>query len=134
MSKPTTKVNEGVTKFLDELQHPLRKEIELLRQSILNANTELSENIKWNGPNYHVQGDDRVTMKIHPPKQIQLIFHRGAKVLEQPEHRLVNDTSGILNWKANDRAVATIKSLKDVTSMQSDLTRIVNEWIVASAK
>ena len=33
-------------------------------------------------------------MRIHPPKQLQIIFHRGAKVLAQPEKRLVDNDEG----------------------------------------
>lgn len=80
MTTQKLKMNEEVTRFLDELNHPLRDEIEQLRKNILAANDRLTENIKWNGPNFCFDGEDRITMRIHPPKQIQLIFHRGAKV------------------------------------------------------
>lgn len=127
-----TKLNPEVTKFLDGLDHPLREVIESLRKEILNASAGLSENIKWNGPNYVSKGNDRITMKIHPPKQIQLVFHRGAKVLEQPPQRLINDDSGILVWKANDRAVAGFKSEKDVNENKAALGKIVKEWVKVS--
>ena len=51
-------LNSAVTKFLDELNHPFREEIELLREIILSAETGLDENIKWNGPNYSIQDKD----------------------------------------------------------------------------
>lgn len=125
--------NEEVTNFLDNLNHPLRNEIEMIRQIILNSNPKLIENIKWNGPNYCDESEDRITMRIQPPKQIQLIFHRGAKVLEQPQSRLINDESKLLAWKANDRAVATFKTLADINSNQSTLREIVNEWVKAAS-
>ncbi len=106
--------------------------IEQLRHQILSANAGLSENIKWNGPNYCFEGEDRITMKIHPPKQIQLIFHRGAKALEQPDQRLIGDAPGFLAWKANDRAVASFKSLEDISVHSPALTRVVNEWLEAT--
>ena len=84
MAAKATKLNPEVTSFIDELNHPLEKEITQLRQDILGSNNGLSENIKWNGPNYCFEGDDRITMRVQPPKQIQLIFHRGAKVKELP--------------------------------------------------
>ncbi len=46
------KLNSKVTDFLDELNHSFRKEIEALRIYILSANDNLTENIKWKGPNY----------------------------------------------------------------------------------
>lgn len=125
--------NEEVTIFLDNLVHPLRNEIEVLRQIILNSNPKLTENIKWNAPNFCYDGEDRITMRIQPPKQIQIIFHRGAKVLEQPKSRLINDESKLLAWKANDRAVATFKTLADINSNQSALREIVNEWVKAAS-
>jgi hypothetical protein len=122
-------MNDQVTIFLDELKHPLRTEIELLRTIILNTNNEIVENIKWNGPNYVYAGIDRITMRIQPIKNIQLIFHRGAKVLEQPQHKLIEDSSGLLLWKTNDRAIATFKNLEDINAHSSSLADIVNTWL-----
>ncbi|HEX8277932.1 MAG TPA: DUF1801 domain-containing protein, partial [Segetibacter sp.] len=76
-----SRLNIEVTEFLDDLHHPLRAEIEQLRLTILNADGRITENIKWNGPNYCFENEDRITMRIHPPKQIQLIFHRGVRKL-----------------------------------------------------
>lgn len=132
MSDKAIRLNEEVTKLLDDLNHPLKREIAQLRQNILSANKGLSENIKWNGPNYCYNGEDRITMRIQPPKQIQLIFHRGAKVLEQPKNRLVDDNSGLLTWRANDRAVAAFKNMEDITATKFSLTRIVNQWLDAT--
>ena len=78
-----------VSTFLDELKHPFRMEIEKLREIILNSDARISENMKWNGPNYIVNNEDRITMRVQPPKQIQLIFHRGAKVLEIPKEKII---------------------------------------------
>lgn len=134
MAKKENHKNAEVTQFLEELNHPFRKEIEALRMVLLTANPELTENIKWNGPNYCYKGEDRITMKIQPPKVIQLIFHRGAKVLTQPENKLIEDNSGVLSWKGNDRAVATFNNIDDITSHKKDLIQIVNKWIAATAR
>lgn len=75
-------LNPEVTAFLDVMNHPLRDLIENLRRVILTAGLDLVEGIKWNGPNYSLNGEDRITMRIHPPKQVQLVLHRGAKVKE----------------------------------------------------
>ena len=79
--------NSEVTNFLDGQSHPLRENIEMLREIILGSNSEISENIKWNGPNYCFEEQDRISMRINPPKQLQLIFHRGAKKIAQPAGR-----------------------------------------------
>lgn len=91
MAKQTANLNSEVTNFLDELSHPLRNEIEFLRNCILLTNKNLTESIKWNAPNFCINDEDRITMRIHPPKQIQLIFHRGAKVQALPKSNLIAD-------------------------------------------
>jgi hypothetical protein len=126
------KLNIGVTQFLDDANHPLRTEIELLRNVILSTNDALVENIKWNGPNYCFNREDRITMKIHPPKNIQLIFHRGAKKLEQPKEKLIQENSLFLIWKENDRAIATFNNMADIKAAETDLIDIIKKWIDAT--
>ncbi len=121
-----------VTSFLDLDKHPFRVEIEKLREVILSSNKGLTENIKWNGPNYSIKDQDRITMRINPPKQLQLIFHRGAKVLDAPKTKLITEDFGILVWKGNDRAVATFKNMNDIVSREKELKQIVKDWIKAA--
>ncbi|WP_089684002.1 DUF1801 domain-containing protein [Catalinimonas alkaloidigena] len=123
-------LNLEVTEFLDTLHHPLRKEIELLREIILEAGSSLSENIKWNGPNYSVDDQDRITMRVHPPKQLQLIFHCGAKKQEQPKERIIQTDSNLITWKENDRAVVTFKNMFEIKNGKTDLSSIVNLWLL----
>lgn len=125
--------NSEVTQFLDGLKHPLRAEIEQLRHCILQADKRLTENTKWNGPNYCIDGEDRITMRVQPPGQVQLIFHRGAKVKQQPAERLVKDDSGLLAWKENDRAVASFRSMADIDRAEAALTKVVQDWIRATS-
>ncbi len=124
--------NPQVTRFLDELNHPFSAEIEALRQVILAAPADLAENIKWNAPNYTCQGQDRFTMRIMPPaKQVQLIFHRGAAKLPQPPQRFIQDDSGLLVWKENDRAIATFRSLAEIEARQHSLSSLLAAWVRA---
>jgi hypothetical protein len=128
--KPTG--SEEVTLFLANLTHPLMAEIQLLRQMILSANPILTEHIKWNAPSFCQDGEDRITMRVHPPKQIQLIFHRGAKVQELPKNPIIVEKTGILAWKTTDRAVATFENLTEIASKKSVLVEIINDWLAAT--
>ena len=79
-------LNREVTDFLDELNHPFRNEIEQLRRYIISANTALTENIKWNGPNYSIHNEDRITMRIQPPKkqvQFQVMWSKIVGVFHK---------------------------------------------------
>lgn len=124
--------NIEVTIFLDKQNHPFRSEIETLRLIILGANKQITENIKWNAPNYCFAGEDKITMRIQPSKQVQLIFHRGAKAKEPPKDKLLKEDFGILAWKANDRAIATFKNMQEIENYKAALTKIVTEWINVS--
>lgn len=133
MIKQTANLSHEVSDFLDQQKHPFRNEIELLRTIILTVNNKLTENIKWNGPNYSFESEDRITMRIQPPAaQVQLIFHRGAKKQEQPKNKLIANTSKLLTWKENDRAVITFKSMKDIEDFRLELSDIISEWINSS--
>ena len=127
-------INSEVTDFLNELNHPFRKEIELLRNVVLSPDTNLTENIKWNGPNYCFDNEDRITMRIQPTtsKQIQLIFHRGAKKHEQPTDKMIASKSKMLVWKENDRAIASFKNRQDIDNAKAELTEIIKQWISAT--
>ena len=127
----SAKKNKEVTQFLDDQNHPFRSEIEVLRLLILNTNLELTENIKWNGPNYSFAEQDRITIKIQPPKNIQIIFHCGAKVKEQPKGKLIKNDFGLLIWKENNRAVATFNSMQEIKKNAVQLSSIVKEWIAS---
>jgi len=126
------RLSPEVTVFLDTLNHPLREESELLRRIIVHSNLDLDEGIKWNGPNYSIHGEDRVTLRVGSPKQLQVIFHRGAKKKEQPEERLLDEEYGVLQWKENDRAIASFYSLEDVQTNSEILQEIIVKWIEAT--
>ncbi|PXY45558.1 DUF1801 domain-containing protein [Flavobacterium hydrophilum] len=129
MVKQSNKSSE-VTEFLNQLSHPFRNEIEELRGYILASNKDLTENIKWNAPNYCFENEDRMTMRIQPmTTKVQLIFHRGAKKQEQPKDRLIANISKMLVWKENDRAIITFKNFHEIENGKDELEKIINEWI-----
>ena len=72
-------------------------------------------------------------MKIQPPKLIQIIFHRGAKVKAQPETKLIQDHSGLLTWRENDRALAAFKNLDEIENKELVLSQIIEDWIDATS-
>lgn len=134
MANSKNGLNEQVTIFLDNLRHPLRQEIEQLRIEILHTDKGLTENIKWNAPNYCFENEDRITMKIHPQNAVHLIFHCGAKVRQSSKEKLIQDQSGLLQWKGNDRAIATFKNVEDIKNRQAEIRKVITDWISAPSK
>lgn len=68
----TKYLNSDVSKFLDEQKLLFRNEIELLRNYILTANNELTENLKWNGTSYCFDKEDRITMRVQSTTVVSL--------------------------------------------------------------
>lgn len=122
-----------VTQFLDTLHHPYRAEIDALRRVILAADSRLHESVKWNAPSYAIGEMDCFTMRILPPKrQVQLIFHRGAKPQSPPAERLIADPLGLLAWKGNDRAVMTFSDMAAIESSATAIGSLIRAWIAAA--
>lgn len=127
-------MNKEVSEFLDNLNHPFRKEIEALREIILDSHPDIGENIKWNGPNYTVNGHDRITIKVNPTKSFHLILHTGAKVQQQPAKKILENDYGILIWRSNDRAIADFKKAGDFTKVSVQISEIVKNWLEKTSK
>ena len=125
-------LNPEVTKLIESQNHPMEDVINSIRMLILTANSSLSENIKWNGPNYSFNEQDRFTLRTQPVNKLQLIFHRGAKVKAQPTERLIKDERGLLTWKENDRAIFEVESIEDVNNNKKYIQFLINEWVKVS--
>lgn len=120
-----------VEAFMQALDHPLKPLIARVRAIVLGSNGEITEQIKWNAPSFCYGGDDRVTLRLHPPQQLQLIFHRGAKVRESDRFSFV-DNSGLLQWITTDRATVTLRSLEEAEAHEAALAQLVDRWMVAT--
>lgn len=121
---------QQVADFLENLDHPLKKEIEEVRKIILQADESLTEHIKWNAPSFCHHGDDRRTFNLQGNGFFWLIFHRGAKVKDdKPKTPLFADTTGLLHWQDTDRAVVKFTDMKDVAAKKEDLMKTIQTWL-----
>jgi hypothetical protein len=126
--KPSTA--EQVKKYIEELEHPLKKELLTVRAIILQANPAITECIKWNTLSYYCNGDFAT---FHPREQncVQLILHNGAKVKNTDLKKAVKDEANLLQWLAKDRA--TIKlTVADIDQHKAALAQLINDWIAAT--
>lgn len=119
----------AVTEFLDQSNLQRRPEIELLREVILETCPNLFESIKWNGPNYSDDGKDRISMRIFPNNQLQLILHLGAKSTKSVEPSRIPDSLGLLIWKSADRALMDFPNSDRILSTKTSLAEIIQNWI-----
>ena len=123
--------NEEVDRFMKTIDHPLKKVVELVRHAILDANSQITEQIKWNAPSFCYNGDDRITFNLRAKDSIQLIFHRGAKTRHDKEFHF-EDSSALLVWITSDRAIVKLVNEKDAKAKKAKLTKLVSQWMKAT--
>jgi len=124
-----TKRAGDVGEFMRELDHPLKRDIETVRQIILNIDPGISEAIKWNAPSFRTT-DFFATVNLRSREFVQLIFHTGAKVKGAATTGIgIADPAGLLEWLAKDRCLVTLGVGKDVQTRRAAFEAIVREWI-----
>ena len=122
--------HEQVVEFLNHLEHPLKKEIEEVRDIILGANECIKEQIKWNAPSFCFNNEDRVTFNLQGKGFFRLIFHCGPKKSEHEGNgALFEDNTGLLEWVAADRAIIKFTDRSDVEANREKLAAVVTKWI-----
>lgn len=123
--------SEQVAAFLTQLEHPFKSEILEVRDLILQARPELTEQIKWNAPSFCFKGEDRITFNLQGKQFFRLIFHFGAKkkVRSAP---ILQDETGLLTWLDFDRATVTFTDMADVKQKEKDLIAVINKWLAAN--
>ena len=132
---PAPSGTEQVKEFIQTSKHPLKKALEEIREIILGTDKRITEHIKWNAPSFCFNGDDRITFNLSKNDRILLIFHRGAKVKDgKSKEPLFEDTTGMLEWLAHDRAVVKIQTIEEVAGKKAVLTKIVKRWLSATTE
>ncbi len=132
---PAPSGTEQVKEFIQTSKHPLKKALEEIREIILGADKRITEHIKWNAPSFCFNGDDRITFNLSKNDRLLLIFHRGAKVKDsKSKEPLFEDTTGMLEWLAHDRAVVKIQTIEEVAGKKAVLTKVVKRWLSATTE
>lgn len=110
---------DQVIRYMDALDHPLKKEVETIRMIIKKSNPRLNERIKWNAPSYYYI-EDIVTFGPVKPDQVLLVFHHPF---------IVKITSTLLEGDYKDRRLVYFGNMKTIRSNKKELERIINELI-----
>jgi hypothetical protein len=123
-----------VAEFIQTTSHPLKPAVEQVRDIILSVDKAITEHIKWNAPSFCFDGDDRITFNLSKNDRILLIFHRGAKVKDSKNQEpLIEDTTGLLEWLAPDRAVIKFQSIEDVADKKAAFKKVVKLWLASTS-
>lgn len=123
-----------VPAFLDQLSHPLKPAIALLRTTILGLDPRVREEIKWNAPSFRIS-DHFATInlgrktKARPHEHVMLVLHRGARAKAPKARPAIADPTGLLQWLGTDRAVMTFHATSEVEHQQQAIAAVITEWI-----
>ena len=120
---------QAVDEFMRTLEHPSKKLIEAIRNSILNADRSINEGIKWNSPSF-LTNEHFATMNLREKSGIGIILHLGAKKRDLPAGGIhIDDPSKLLKWLGKDRAMMVFASLGDFSRTSDACERIIKQWI-----
>jgi len=125
----SSQTDPAVVDFLRKLDHPLKREIEAVRQIILGVSPEIHEGIKWNGPSFRT-ADYFATVNLRAKDRVQVILHKGAKVKDNTTQQVrIADPGGLIKWLAADRCLVTLGAGQEIEANRTALESIVREWI-----
>src|SRR5262245_39403458 len=120
--------SEAVERYMAALVHPLKSEVETLRQIILKADTRISEGIKWNAPSFYCD-DWFATFDLRSMSWVQIVLHHGTKTKAPRERPHLKDAGKIVKWITNDRCVARFVSGAGMAAEAPGFTRVVTDWV-----
>lgn len=113
-----------VAQYMQQLEHPLKAEMEALREIIKKTNPAISERIKWNAPSYYVK-EDFLTFNHRKLDQVHLIFH----------HYLIAEiNSPLLEGDYIGRRMVYFKNMEAINKNKVELERIISELIFLMKK
>lgn len=118
-----------VEAFMRTLEHPLRDDIEAVRQILLGVDPSIEEAVKWNAPSFRT-ADFFATFHLRSQDQVQLVFHTGAKAKATAVSGIeIADPAGLAAWRANDRCVVTLGAGSEIATRRAAFEAFVREWL-----
>lgn len=132
----TPRTAPEVYTYLENLEHPQKPTLMLLRQLILDVDPEIHEGIKWNAPSFRTS-DWFATLNLRArsgEQHVWLILHTGAKQKASPDAAAaIPDPAGLLEWLGKDRAVVTFTDTADIANKREPLQAILRAWVARLA-
>jgi hypothetical protein len=108
-----------VDAFFARLQHPLKDEMQAVRDIIRGASAKIEEDVKWGGPSFDCK-EPFATFNPRLTDCVAVIFHGGERL---------TDDSGLLEPGPKGRAYAKFRSMAEVNKHKSTLTKLTKQWV-----
>jgi uncharacterized protein YdhG (YjbR/CyaY superfamily) len=110
---------ETVDEFMAKLDHPLKAEVQALREIIKGVNPKITEQVKWVAPSFSYK-DYIATFNLRTDKHVHLIFHNPA---------IASIHSEILEGDYADRRMAYFTDMADVQAKKAAVEYVVSELV-----
>jgi hypothetical protein len=110
---------ELLNDWMQQLEHPLKAEIDKVRTIIKQSNSSIKERIKWNAPSYY-STEDIVTFNHRATQHVHLIFHHPS---------IVKIKSALLEGDYKDRRMVYLPDMKAINQNKKELQRIIQESV-----
>jgi hypothetical protein len=121
--------SKAVSAFMLALDHPFKKEVEVLRRIILGSDPSIAEGIKWKAPSFRTT-EYFATMHLRAKGGIGVVLHLGAKVRASSSPKVeIRDPTRLLQWMGADRAMVIFADAKEIGSRRRAFEAVVKEWI-----
>jgi len=117
---PDISRTDAVDKFLLELSHPLKVEIEALRSIIKGVSKDINEEVKWKAPSFNYKGEYLVTFNLRETKRIHLVFHNPM---------ISKVKSKLLEGNYEDRRMMYLADMKDIKAKKAELEKILKQLV-----
>lgn len=111
----------------------IRTPVERMRALVLAAGDQVTEHIKWNGPSFCIDGEDRITVGLNPGGGVRVILHRGVKVKDAAGFNFT-DKSGLIQWAASDRGVIHFPDDAAVAANAEVFADLCRRWFEATRR
>jgi len=116
----TVSRTDAVDKFMLELSHPLKAEVEALRSIIKGVDKNINEEIKWKAPSFNFKGEYLVTFNLRDTKRIHLVFHNPM---------IAKIKSDLLEGDYKDRRMTYFANMKDIKAKQTAFVKAIKDLI-----
>jgi uncharacterized protein YdhG (YjbR/CyaY superfamily) len=113
------KKKETVDTFMDKLDHPLKAEVQAVREIIKGVDPRITEQVKWNAPSFSYT-DYIATFNLRATQHVHLIFHNP---------NIASIHSDILEGDYRDRRMTYFADMDDVNAKKAALAYVVGELI-----
>ncbi len=120
ISKHASRTSE-VNDFMEKLDHPLKAEIQAIRDVVKGVNQGVTEQIKWSAPSFSYSDKGYIaTFNLRDTKRVHLIFHNDS---------IAQVKSAILEGDYKDRRMTHFSDMSDVKSKRQALEAAVKDLI-----